>query len=265
MGFNLLSMFAKAGVAYLHPGGKKSTAFLINAIKPADSMKVLEVGCGTGATLAQLSHHAGVRLYGVDISAQMLETAAQRLAYCGVSSVSLKLLEPGGKLPFEDGFFDAVYAESVLGIVEQPALNACMTEIKRVLKPGGSFLAVDAVWKVNTPLATIRKINDRCRKDFGIIQSNESPSNEAEWTDFFGQMGFVNITSFEVQAMESIKTDSSHVQSSSDTFTKLKRRTALLNPAFIWAYVGAYLLIKCVHRSDGKQLQNWFFKMQKKP
>jgi ubiquinone/menaquinone biosynthesis C-methylase UbiE len=260
MGFNLLDIFAKAGVDYLHPGGKKSTAYLIQKIQPVDGMKVLEIGCGTGATLAQLSQHTGVHLFGVDVSAEMLKTAEQRMEYCGISSVSLKLIQPGGKLPFEDNFFDAVYAESVLGIIEPPALSVLLAEIKRVLKPAGTFFSVDAVWQSNTPVEKIREINHRCKKDFGIIQSNESPSDENEWNAFFGQTGFVHIESLEIRQM---KTDNEHVQSRSDTFTTYKKRTAFLNPALVAAYISSLVWIKCFHRNDGKHLKNYFFQMEK--
>jgi|JI7StandDraft_1071085.scaffolds.fasta_scaffold20616_3 SAM-dependent methyltransferase len=260
MGFNLLDIFAKAGVDYLHPGGKKSTAYLIQKIQPVDGMKVLEIGCGTGATLAQLSQHTGVHLFGVDVSAEMLKTAEQRMEYCGISSVSLKLIQPGGKLPFEDNFFDAVYAESVLGIIEPPALSVLLAEIKRVLKPAGTFFSVDAVWQSNTPVEKIREINHRCKNDFGIIQSNESPSDENEWNAFFGQTGFVHIESLEIRQM---KTDNEHVQSRSDTFTTYKKRTAFLNPALVAAYISSLVWIKCFHRNDGKHLKNYFFQMEK--
>ncbi len=263
MGFNLLDIFAKAGVDYLHPGGKKSTAYLIQKIKPATGMKVLEIGCGTGATLTQLSHHTGVNLFGVDTSAEMLKTAEQRMEYCNISSVNLKLIQPGGKLPFEDNYFDAVYAESVLGIIEPPALSVLMAEIKRVVKPAGTFFSVDAVWQLNTPIEKIREINHRCRKDFGIIQSNESPSDEKEWNAFFSQTGFENIQSLEIKEVNALTPDKDYVNVLSDQFTTKKKRTALLNPAWVVAYLSAHFIIKVFHRSDGACLKNYFFQMQK--
>lgn len=263
MGFNLLDIFAKAGVAYLHPGGKKSTAYLIHKIKPVAGMKVLEIGCGTGATLAQLSHHTGVQLFGVDVSEEMLKTAKLRLNYCGISSVSLKLIQPDGKLPFEDNFFDAVYAESVLGIIEQPALSELVAEIGRVVKPAGAFFSVDAVWALNTPKEKISEVNSRCLKDFGIIQSNGNLAAPNEWENLFSQSGFVNVASIEIKEVTALKTGTDHVNVLSDKFTLRKKRAAFLNPLVVVAYISALLLIKCFHRNDGKHLKNYFFQMEK--
>lgn len=263
MGFKLLDILAKTGVSYLHPGGKKSTAYLISKIKPVSGMKILEIGCGTGATLADLSLNTGVHLYGADISEQMLKTAQQRLNYCGISSVNLKSIQPDGKLPFEDNFFDAVYAESVLGIIEQPALSVLVAEISRVVKPAGAFFSVDAVWALNTPKEKISEVNNRCLKDFGIIQSNGSLAAPNEWENLFSQSGFVNVASIEIKEVTTLKTGTDHVNVLSDKFTLRKKRVAFLNPVVVVAYISAIFLIKCFHRNDGKHLKNYFFQMEK--
>lgn len=259
----MLDILAKAGVSYLHPGGKKSTVYLISKIQPLSGKRVLEIGCGTGATLADIALNKEVHVYGVDVSKQMLETAKQRMNYCGISSVNFNLILPDGKLPFEDDFFDAAYAESVLGIIQQPALSVLMEEIRRVLKPAGTFFSVDAVWELNTPKEKIKEVNNRSLKDFGIIQSNESPSDENEWNAFFSQTGFVNIQSLEIKEVNALKLDKDYVNVHSDQFTKRKKRTVLLNPAWVVAYLSALFIINFFHRADGNYLKNVFFQMQK--
>lgn len=263
MGFDLLDIFAKTGVSYLHPGGKKSTVYLISKIQPLSGMRVLEIGCGTGATLADIALNKEVHVYGVDVSEEMLKAAKQRIDYCGISSVSFKLITPYGKLPFEDDFFDAAYAESVLGIIQQPALSVLMEEIRRVIKPAGTFFSVDAVWRLNTPKEKIKQVNNRCLKDFGIIQSNESPSDENEWKAFFIQTGFVNIQSLEIEKVNALKLDKDYVNLLSEQFTKRKKRTAFLNPSWIVAYLSTLVIIKFFHRTDGTYLKNVFFQMGK--
>jgi ubiquinone/menaquinone biosynthesis C-methylase UbiE len=88
--------------------------------------EVLEIGCGTGMILkeiAPLARHAK----GVDISPGMLEKARAR---------GLDVVEGSATaLPYPDASFDAAYSFKVLAHVED--IRAAMSEVHRVLRPGG--------------------------------------------------------------------------------------------------------------------------------
>src|SRR5215469_12359184 len=47
------------------------------------------------------------------------------------------------KLPFADATFDVVYCTTLLHHLPQKARQQCLSEIRRVLRPGGRLLAVD--------------------------------------------------------------------------------------------------------------------------
>ena len=100
---------------------------------------VLEVAIGTGRNLAY--YPDGIRLTGIDLSAQMLSIARDRAASLGREAG----LRPGDAqaLDFPDGSFDTVLC--TLGLCAIPDERRAITEMARVLRPGGRLLLVDHV------------------------------------------------------------------------------------------------------------------------
>jgi len=117
---------------------------------------VLEVSIGTGMNLAH--YPADVRLVAVDISARMIQQAARRSAALG-RPVDLRVGDAEA-LEFPDASFDTVVC--TLALCSIPDARAAVTEMSRVLRPGGrvlllehgasSYRAVRAVQRVIEPL-----------------------------------------------------------------------------------------------------------------
>ncbi len=100
-------------------------------------LRVLDCGIGAGnfsLALAQ-SIQGDVSLTGVDVSPEMLREAANTL--CGIRSLSLREAD-ARQLPFADSEFDMVMAAHVLEHLPDP--DAALSEMMRVLKPGGKLL-----------------------------------------------------------------------------------------------------------------------------
>ncbi len=93
---------------------------------------VLEIGCGTGVMAERINALPGVTLVAIDYSERFVELTAAR----GVDARQGDICY----LPFEDDTFDVVYAGWMLYHVRD--LDRALAEVRRVLRPGGTFVAV---------------------------------------------------------------------------------------------------------------------------
>ena len=94
--------------------------------------RVLEVGCGSGEMAERMAALPGVSLVATDYSEDCVELTAQR----GVDARHADVCY----LPFDPASFDVVYAGWVLDHVRDT--ERALAEIRRVLRPGGTFVAV---------------------------------------------------------------------------------------------------------------------------
>ncbi len=100
---------------------------------------VLEIGFGSGYSLVEIARSAGEtgRVYGIDVTPEMVKSARKRLEQEGLAE-RVELYEGDAReMPYEDNQFDAVYIAATLELFDTPDIPRVLTEIKRVLKPGG--------------------------------------------------------------------------------------------------------------------------------
>jgi ubiquinone/menaquinone biosynthesis C-methylase UbiE len=96
--------------------------------------RVLEVAIGTGRNLPFYPAH--IALTGIDLSPVMLDAANARAMQLG-ADVNLCLADAQA-LPFPDACFDTVVC--TLGLSSIPDDHAAVTQMYRVLRPGGRLL-----------------------------------------------------------------------------------------------------------------------------
>jgi len=99
--------------------------------------KVLEFGCGSGATA--IWHSAYVKhVVATDISDKMIEAARRKAAEAGAENVTFQqgTLDT---LEFQDESFDAVLGLNVLHLLED--VDGAIVNIRRLLKEGGVFVS----------------------------------------------------------------------------------------------------------------------------
>jgi ubiquinone/menaquinone biosynthesis C-methylase UbiE len=136
---------------------------LVASLLPGRCHRLLELGYGSGFMLPELARHCD-ELYGIDLHEKERDVAAA-LAGSGV----MAQLRSGTvtAMPYEDQFFDCVVAESLLAHVEE--LDLACAEVRRILRPGGVFIAVvpaharlvDAALKLLTGASAKKDFADR--------------------------------------------------------------------------------------------------------
>lgn len=100
-------------------------------------MRVLDVGCGTGAQLASYVE-AGCDVSGVDLSPAMLAKAQERFG----PSVDLRLAD-ASDLPYRDGEFDLVLASMFLHELDAGTRSSVLSEMARVLATEGAAVIIE--------------------------------------------------------------------------------------------------------------------------
>jgi len=98
---------------------------------------VLEVGCGMGSHAVLLAR-SGARLTAIDLTARAVEMTRRRLDMLGLPA---RIEQADSEdLPFKDASFDVVWSWGV--IHHSASTERCISEIARVLRPGGRLVVM---------------------------------------------------------------------------------------------------------------------------
>jgi len=110
-----------------------------NAFNGLKAGTIVELGAGTGANFRYIPE--GSRLIAIEPNAAM-HTRLQRNAKARKVDIEL-LASPGENIPLADDSVDEVIATLVLCTVTDP--EKVLTEIRRILRPGGTFRFVEHI------------------------------------------------------------------------------------------------------------------------
>jgi ubiquinone/menaquinone biosynthesis C-methylase UbiE len=113
--------------------GRKKLDTLLDAYLPADGegKSLLDAGCGAGFHLYTLARR-GFSCAGLDAADGMVERARELNPGLDIRQGDVE------RLPFADGMFDFVISIEVIRYLADPV--KCLSEFRRVLKPGGLAL-----------------------------------------------------------------------------------------------------------------------------
>lgn len=117
---------------------------LIRDLQAPPGASVLEVGCGTGRNLAMIGDlYPEARLFGLDISAEMLATARTKLKRHGRPDTVLRVADATNFSPtsFGEKGFDRIIISYALSMI--PAWEKALDAAIDALNPGGSLHIAD--------------------------------------------------------------------------------------------------------------------------
>lgn len=160
--------------------------FVLNAINNIQFNKVLDLGCGTGVILKEISNkNSSVELFGLDLSENMIAKATQRLGTTANLSVG-----DAENLPYSDNTFDLICC--VESFHHYPNPKKALLEINRVLKKGGIFLLCDT-W-TSSPIRHILNFFIRFSNDGDVHIYSENEINKLLAVTGFGMVSWNLIT-----------------------------------------------------------------------
>ncbi len=179
---------------------------VLKIIKDKNPKSILDIATGTG-DLAILSSKANPeRIVGIDISQNMLNVGIEKVKKKGLEKLITLQQEDSEDLSFEDNTFDL--AMVAFGVRNFENLEKGLSEIKRVLKPGGTFIVLEFSKPQAFPMKQLYGFySNNILPVFGKIISNDASAYTylpesvkrfpayKEFTTIMDKVGFKN-TSF---------------------------------------------------------------------
>jgi ubiquinone/menaquinone biosynthesis C-methylase UbiE len=113
---------------------------LLEFVNYKPNITALDIGFGAGFPLIELAQCLGpkAKVYGIDPWKEGNERVKQKCEYFGVKNVTT-IEGAAEKIPLEDDSIDLIVSNNGLNNVKD--IDKVLSECKRVLKPGGQFLA----------------------------------------------------------------------------------------------------------------------------
>ncbi len=176
---------------------------LIAGLDAKPGMRVLEVACGTGRNLAKVRKTwSGVRLYGLDISAEMLKNARRTLddsAMLGLGDAcSFAPEEAFGDAALADDGFDRVILSYALSMI--PDWEGALSHAASQLAPGGELHIVDFgdLGGLPGPLRTmlnlwLARFHVEARKDMPVVAAKVAAAKALSLTSTRGRLGYFQL------------------------------------------------------------------------
>lgn len=154
---------------------------LFDAAAPKPGERALDLACGTGVMALMLARVAA-EVVGCDVTPAMLARAEAAAAEAGATNISFVEAE-ASRLPFPDAGFDLVTSRTAFHHFPDP--DKALSEIDRVLKPGGRFVLEDVFGPEDPGLSRAREAIEKALDPFHV-----RAYSVAELKGLIGEAGF---------------------------------------------------------------------------
>ncbi|MBO0511525.1 class I SAM-dependent methyltransferase [Streptomyces beijiangensis] len=131
--------------------------------------RVLDLGCGPGRSALLLAAETGAEVTAVDTHQPFLDELRQSAAARGLGGSVRTVNGSMSELPYADGSFDLVWAESSAYII---GFDTALSSWKRLLAPGGALVLTECVWTTDAPSAECRAFWDAAECPLRTAEAN---------------------------------------------------------------------------------------------
>ena len=165
-------------------------AHLIPYLKPG--LRVLDFGCGPGTITVDLAKIVGPgEVHGIDMEASQIAIARSSAEEGGHDNVTFHVGD-ATDLPFDNDFFDIAHCHSVLMFV--PNTRALLTEVMRVLKPGGIISSRETIIDSSFLEPAFYRLDDLWELYSNFVRSDDGhPDMGKEMKDHILKAGFMDV------------------------------------------------------------------------
>ncbi|WP_420321782.1 bifunctional demethylmenaquinone methyltransferase/2-methoxy-6-polyprenyl-1,4-benzoquinol methylase UbiE [Flagellimonas sp.] len=177
---------------------------VVSILKKKAPKNILDIATGTGDLAIAMTATGAEKIIGLDISPGMLDVGKTKIENKNLQNTIEMMVGDSENLPFADNSFDAITV--AFGVRNFENLEKGLSEILRVLKPGGSFVVLETSVPTKTPfkqgyrmytkyiLPSIGKIFSKDRSAYAYLSESASvfPYGEA-FNNILGKIGFIGI------------------------------------------------------------------------
>lgn len=133
----------------MRPGGLTITGQAFELCQVQPGARVLDLGCGTGATLRYIHQHYHVTSLGIDVSARLLKGARRNATSAWLARAKSE------DLPFASKSMDMIISECTLSLFDS---DAALEECARVLKTGAFLIITDLYARNEAGIPLLRQL-----------------------------------------------------------------------------------------------------------
>ncbi|MFX0557386.1 bifunctional demethylmenaquinone methyltransferase/2-methoxy-6-polyprenyl-1,4-benzoquinol methylase UbiE [Maribacter sp. CXY002] len=178
---------------------------LVNLLKKEQPNTILDIATGTGDLAIALLKTGAHKIIGLDISPGMLSVGKTKIKQNNLQNTIDMMVGDSENLPFDDSSFDAITV--AFGVRNFESLEIGLSEIYRVLNPGGTLAILETSVPTKTPfkqgyhlytkhiLPVIGKIFSKDNSAYGYLSDSAAVFPHGEnFNNILRKIGFIDVT-----------------------------------------------------------------------